>query len=203
MEFEIFGAPFIDSKDFLKLIVRFAINLSFILAIVRWVYYRSTPKKQYLFTFLLLANIIFLLCFLLDNIKLDLGFALGLFAIFGIIRYRTDPIPIREMTYLFLVIGLSVINALVNKKVSYIELFFTNGIILMMTYGMEYIWFKQRASKKRVLYEKIALIIPEQKQELIEDLQIRLGLPIFKVEIGDVDFLKDTAELKVYYHETA
>ena len=116
---EFLGTPFFDSKDFFKLLVKTAFNLSIILIIVRYIYYPVTKNKDYLFTYFLISLTVFLLCILLDSVKIELAFALGLFAIFGIIRYRTDPIPIKEMTYLFLVIGVSVINALANKKISY------------------------------------------------------------------------------------
>ena len=119
---EFLGTPLFDSKDFFKLIVKAAFNLAMILVIVRYIYYPITKNKDYLFTYLLISLTVFLLCILLDSVKIELAFALGLFAIFGIIRYRTDPIPIKEMTYLFLVIGVSVINALANKKISKHEL---------------------------------------------------------------------------------
>jgi len=113
---EIFGSDFFDKKDFIELLVRSAFNFLIVGYIVRYLYYPVTKNKDYLFTYLLISVTVFFLCFLLENVKLELGFALGLFAIFGIIRYRTDAIPIKEMTYLFIVIGISVMNALVNKK---------------------------------------------------------------------------------------
>ena len=127
---EFLGTPLFDSKDFFKLLVKTAFNLSIILIIVRYIYYPVTKNKDYLFTYFLISLTVFLLCVLLDSVKLELGFALGLFAIFGIIRYRTDPIPIKEMTYLFLVIGISVVNALANKKISYSELVNYNYLII-------------------------------------------------------------------------
>ena len=113
---EIFGSDFFDKKDFIELLVRSAFNFLIVGYIVRYLYYPVTKNKDYLFTYLLISVTVFFLCFLLENVKLELGFALGLFAIFGIIRYRTDPIPIKEMTYLFIVIGISVMNALVIKR---------------------------------------------------------------------------------------
>ena len=121
---EIFGSDFFDKKDFIELLVRSAFNFLIVGYIVRYLYYPVTKNKDYLFTYLLISVTVFFLCFLLENVKLELGFALGLFAIFGIIRYRTDAIPIKEMTYLFIVIGISVMNALVNKKISH-QLFFS------------------------------------------------------------------------------
>jgi len=112
---KVFGIELVDKVDFFELIVRFAFNFLVVFVGVRWLYYPIAKRKDYLFTYILISAVVFLLCFLLENVKLQLGFALGLFAIFGIIRYRTDAIPIKEMTYLFLVIGISVINALANK----------------------------------------------------------------------------------------
>ena len=123
---EFLGTPLFDSKGFWKLLVKTAFNLIIITVIIRYIYYPVTKNKDYLFTYFLISMTVFLLCVLLDNVKLQLGFALGLFAIFGIIRYRTDPIAIKEMTYLFLVIGISVVNALSNKKISHAELLFAN-----------------------------------------------------------------------------
>ena len=143
----------------------------------------------------------FLLCVLLDSVKLQLGFALGLFAIFGIIRYRTDPIPIKEMTYLFLVIGISVVNALANKKISHAELIFANLLIVFVTFGMERIWLLKAEIRKNITYEKIELIVPERREELLEDLCNRTGLDIVRIEIRRIDFLKDTANIRVFYYE--
>ena len=125
-DIELFGADLFDQKDFIELLARSIFNFLIVGYIVRYLYYPATKNKDYLFTYLLISVTVFFLCFLLENVKLELGFALGLFAIFGIIRYRTDPIPIKEMTYLFIIIGISVMNALVNKKISHAEVVFTN-----------------------------------------------------------------------------
>ena len=138
---------------------------------------------------------------LLDNVKLELGFALGLFAIFGIIRYRTDPIPIKEMTYLFLVIGISVINALANKKISYLELVFANFFIIGITYGLEKIWLVKHESRKNISYEKIELIKPDKREELLLDLKERTGIDIIRIEIGRIDFLRDTVNIRIFYYD--
>ena len=150
---------------------------------------------------LIFFRIVFILCILLDNVKLELGFALGLFAIFGIIRYRTDPIPIKEMTYLFLVIGVSVLNALANKKISHAELLLGNFLIIAITYGLEKIWLLKHETRKNITYEKIELIVPERREELIADLSQRTGLDIIRIEIRRIDFLKDTANIRIFYYE--
>ena len=200
-EIEIFGADLIDFDDFIELFIKAAFNFLIIGFIVRYLYYPATKNKDYLFTYLLISVTVFCLCFLLENVKLELGFALGLFAIFGIIRYRTDPIPIKEMTYLFIVIGVSVINALANKKISHAELLFTNLLVVTVTYGLEKIWLLKHESRKTVTYEKIELITPDKHDELIADLKERTGLNVTRVEIRRIDFLRDTAQLRVFYFE--
>ncbi len=133
---------------------------------------------------------------------MQMGFALGLFAVFGILRYRTEAIPIRQMTYLFIVIGISMINALSNKSISILELLFTNGFITLITYLIDRVWFQTMELKKSITYEKIDLIIPEKKEELIDDLKQRTGLPIHEVKIEKIDFLRDTASITIYYNQT-
>ena len=196
------GLDLIDQQAFFKLLFRFLFNFVFVFVIVRLVYYRKQQNKEYLFTYFLLGCVIFLLCFLLDSVKLQLGFALGLFAIFGILRYRTDTIPIKEMTYLFVVIGLSVINALANKKISYAELVFTNSIIVFMVYGYEYLWLTESTISKKIVYEKIDLIKVDREAELIADIENRTGLKIERLEIGNIDFLRDVANVTIHYLES-
>ena len=200
-QLEFLGTPVFDAEDFWKLITKGIFNLFIILIIVRYIYYPVTKNKDYLFTYLLISLTVFLLCVLLDSVKLQLGFALGLFAIFGIIRYRTDPIPIKEMTYLFLVIGISVVNALANKKISHAELVFANLLLVFVTFGMERIWLLRHESRRNIIYEKIELIKPENKEELLEDLKERTGLNIVRYEIRRIDFLKDIANIRIFYYE--
>lgn len=201
---EIFDSKLIDIESFLELTFRFMLNTGVLMLLVRWIYFSTTLRRDYLFTYMLIGSIVFLLCFLLGSVKLQLGFALGLFAIFGIMRYRTSQMPIREMTYLFLVIALSVINALANEKVSIAELLFPNLTIVFITLGFEKIWRLPHQSVKEVVYEKIDLIRPERRSELIADLAQRVGIyNIHKVEIGRIDLLKDTCILRVYYSENS
>jgi uncharacterized small protein (DUF1192 family) len=198
---EIFGIELIDKVDFYELLARFGFNTLVIVLAVRYLYYPAAKRKDYLFTYILISVVIFLLCFLLENVKLQLGFALGLFAIFGIIRYRTNPIPIKEMTYLFLVIGVSVINALANKKVSYAELLFTNLSILSVAFLLERVFLLRHESTKTVLYERIDLIKNGRREELMKDLEERTGLKINRIEVGRINFLRDTVRIKVFYFE--
>lgn len=199
---ELFGIDLIDFEDFGELVVRFLFNLTIVITVVRFLYYRVHQRKDYLFTYILISTTIFLLCFLLDNVKLELGFALGLFAIFGIIRYRTRQIPIKEMTYLFLVIGISVINALSNSKVSYAELLFTNLALVAVTYFLEQMMLLKHETRKMIYYENIDMIKPEFRKDLIADLEKRMGLKINRVEIDNVDFLRDAANINIYYYES-
>ena len=202
-EIKIMGIDLIDFPSLTELIIRFSLNLLAILLLVRWLYYSVTKRKDYLFTFILISTVIFLLCFLLESVKLQIGFALGLFAIFGIIRYRTDTMPIKEMTYLFLVIGISVINALANKKTSYTEVIFTNIIIISIAYCLEKVWLLKHESRKTIIYEKINLIRNENRQLLLDDLKERTGIEkINRIEIGKIDFLRDVCSIKIYYEES-
>ncbi len=198
---EIFGIPFIDTEDFLKLIFKFAINLFFLFATVRFIFYRNNRDKDYLFTFFMFNLMTFFICVLLRKVPMEMGFAMGLFAVFGILRYRTEALPIKEMTYLFIVIGLAMINALANKSISMAELLFTNFVIVGTTLGIETIWFNDHERSKIIVYEKIALVKPENEVELLNDLRERTGLDVFKFSIGKIDFLKDIAEIKIYYKE--
>ena len=200
-DIELFGADLFDQKDFIELLARSIFNFLIVGYIVRYLYYPATKNKDYLFTYLLISVTVFFLCFLLENVKLELGFAIGLFAIFGIIRYRTDPIPIKEMTYLFIIIGISVMNALVNKKISHAEVVFTNLIFIALTYGLEKIWLLKHESRKNITFEKIELIVPEKRQELLEDLKLRTGLNITRVEVKSIDFLRDTAQLRIFFFD--
>ena len=184
-----------------ELIVRFGINLAVMVILVRWLYYTTTRRKDYLFTYLLISSVVFLLCYLLESVTLQIGFALGLFAIFGIIRYRTNPMPIKEMTYLFLVIGISVINALTTGS-GWMEIVFANAVIILIAFGLEKIWLLRHLSSKSIVYEKINLIVPEKYDELIADLQMRTGIrDIKKVDIGAINFLKDTCRMIIYYED--
>ncbi|MCQ2605191.1 MAG: DUF4956 domain-containing protein [Bacteroidales bacterium] len=201
MEQEFFGIALIDAPSFAELIIRFVFNFLIIFIIGRCLYYPATKRRDFLFTYILISSIVFLLCFLLGNVKIQVGFALGLFAIFGIIRYRTELMPIKEMTYLFLVIGVSVINALSNKKVSYAELVFTNLAIVMVAFFLEKVWMIKHESRKRVKYDNIALVKPEHYAELKADLEKRTGLKIERFEIGDINYLTDSTWIQIYYYE--
>ncbi len=196
---EFLEIPFYDD-DLLKMLFRFAINMFFLTIIIRYLYYPATERKDYLFTYYLISIIVFFICFTLKKFELDIGMALGLFAIFGIIRYRTDPIEIKEMTYLFVVIGVSVINSLANKKLSYAEIIIGNVLVVLAITVIERFWLLKNEVSKEIVYEKIENILPENYGKLKADLEERTGIPINRIRIGDVDFLRDTAQLTIYYY---
>ena len=181
-----------------ELVIRFLLNSAVIALIVRVFYYPKSKRRDYFVTFILISISVFLLIFLMGGVKLKVGFALGLFAIFGIIRYRTESVPIREMTYLFLIIAVSAINGLATS-ISYLELLATNLLFLVSIWAMESNRWVKHVASKLVMYDNIALITPEKESELVEDLKKRTGLDIIRVEVGAIDFSKDTAMVKIYY----
>jgi hypothetical protein len=200
-DYSFLSLDLIHLDNFKELLLRFALNVTVVTIIVRVLYYPVARRKDYLFSFMLISILIFLLCFLLESVKLQIGFAFGLFAIFGIIRYRTLSIPIKEMTYLFILIGISVINALANKKISWAELIFTNLVLLFLVYGLERLWLLKHESTKQIVFERIDLIQPEKREELKKELEARTGLKINRIEIGKIDYLRDTARIMVHYYE--
>ena len=197
---EIFGSPLYD-KNFLELVFRLFINCAVAFVIIRMIYYPVQQRKDYLFTYFIFNLLIFFLSYLLSSVKLQLGFAFGLFAIFGILRYRTEALAIKEMTYLFVVIAIAVINALANKKISMSELMFTNLAIVGVTYVLERKWLLRHETNKTVVYEKIDLIKPENYELLVQDLEQRTGLKILRVQIGKIDFLRDVAEVRIFFFD--
>ena len=195
--FELFALPLSKSlsikwfnNDFYTLLMRLLINLTFLTIIIRFLYYSKTKRKDYLFTYYLIGTITFFLCFGLKKLDIDTGMGLGLFAIFGIIRYRTDAIEIKEMTYLFLIIGISVVNALASNQVSISEMALINVTVVIMTFILEYKWLVKHETRKTINYERIDLIIPEKYEAMKSDL----------VEVGKIDFLNDTAQIRIYYY---
>lgn len=195
------GIPLYESEEFVNMVIRFLFNLVFAVVIVRFLYYPIAKRKDYLFTYIMISVVVFLLCYMLVGITLQIGFALGLFAIFSIIRYRTTTIPIKEMTYLFIIIGMAVINSLTTKKVTFAELVFTNTIIVAITFGLEKIWLLKHEASKVIVFDKIELIKPEKRAELISDLKERTGLDVHRVQIGKIDLMKNFVQIKVFYFE--
>lgn len=201
-EMNLFGFETADVAGLWELLIRFAFNSIIVGIIIHCFYYPKSKRKDYYFTFSLIAVSVFFLIFLLGSVKLKIGFALGIFAIFGIIRYRTESIAIREMTYLFTIIAISVINAL-SVQISYSEIIATNLIFILATFILESSRCIKHVFCKLILYDKIQLIVPEKYEELKKDLTERTGLNITKIEIGHIDFLRDATMLKVYYHSSS
>lgn len=200
MLLDIFGAlPLFDAEGFSELAARLLLNGIATALLVMGVYRKYNGSREFSFTFIIFNVLIFFACFVMSGMQVETGFALGLFAIFGILRYRTDTVPIKEMTYLLAVIVLAVINALPRKDLSVAELMFMNGTILLLTLLMERLWYGTREHSKVIHYENITLIQPDKRNDLIEDLKNRIGVDVTHVEIMSIDLLKDSAHIKIYY----
>ena len=187
------------SEDAYILLLRLAVNLVVLTALIRFLYYPKTKRKDYLFTYYLIGTITFFLCFGLKKMDIDTGMGLGLFAIFGIIRYRTDAIEIKEMTYLFLIIGVSVVNSLASNQISVLEMIIINSVVITLTYVLENLWLMKHEIRKTVIYERIDLITSDHYDEMKADLEKRTGITINRFEIGKIDFLTDTAQVRIFY----
>ncbi len=168
----------------------------------RFIYYPNNGKKEFLFTFLMLAAALTLICMLVSRVELGLGFALGIFAVFGVIRYRTTQISPREMTYIFLTAAISAKNSLITDEVLMSRMFLSDAFILISAGLCEYFLFRNQMDEKLIIYDKLELIHPENRIQLIEDLGERFGLEnIEKVKIGRIDAPKECARLKVYFKD--
>ena len=188
-------------SDFANFLVSFGFNFLVALLVVRFVYYPSTHNKRYVFTFLAFNTVIYFVLSFMTSIEIGIGVGFGLFAIFSILRYRTDPIPIREMTYLFVIAALPVMNSASSNGDVWPQLILANLVILAIMLVLEKEWGFHYETSKRIVYEKIELIRPDRRAELLADLELRTGLKIKRIIIGKVDFLRDTANLKVYYDD--
>lgn len=195
---DILGLPIIQTDSLRSLLVMFFFNLIVCWVLIHFFYYRKSKRTDYYFTFLLFGVTVFLLMFLLNNVNVGMGFALGLFAIFGMIRYRTESVPIREMTYLFIVIGISVINGLAMSH-GYVNLLIVNALFILLTWLFDGNKMLSHQATKIILYDKIELVKHGREEELKADLMERTGLEIKKLEVGHIDFLRDVAFIKVYY----
>ena len=194
------------SKTLIKFICRLLIDFVSVFVLLRFVYYRIYKHSDLFFTYFIFNLIIFLICFLLNKIELSMGAAFGLFAVFSMLRYRTEDISIKDMSYLFLVIALGLIAAVTKVKdtsdfYEYLFIGLINLIILTVTFVFESNLFFKKESVKVILYERIDLIKPEFHKELLEDLKSRTGINIHRFTIGKIDFLKDATQIRVYYYE--
>ncbi|MGB0171420.1 MAG: DUF4956 domain-containing protein [Flavobacteriales bacterium] len=182
-----------------EIALHFAANLLSCWIIVRLIYQSKAKRRDFVFTFTMVSASVFLLCRMLSGVELDLAFALGLFAIFGIIRYRTNPVPIREMTYLFLVIAMAVMNALAPMAMGIVEVAIGNAFLWVIAFVLERLLFVEHMVTKRVVYDRIELLQEGRREELKEDLGQRIGEKVERMEIGNVDLLRETAVIKVSY----
>ena len=193
------GNVFFDKEHIKDLLIAFFVNLIAIMIVVRGLYYPKCKRGEFFFTYVLIAISTFMLIYVLGDVKLKAGIALGLFAIFSIIRYRTEQVAIREMTYLFIIIAISAINGLTVSELSLGEVLIINLLFIASIWICESKLLISHYSYKVIKYDNVSLITPDKRQELIADLEKRTGLKIEKVEVGAIDFLKDAAIIKMYY----
>lgn len=177
------------------------INLVVALIIVRFIYYPVTQDKTYVFTFLAFSTVIYFVLSMMTSTTLSMGVGFGLFAIFSVLRYRTDEMPIREMTYLFIVIALPVMNSVMISDTGMSWLLVANGAIVALLFVLEKGWGFHFSGSKRVIYDRVELIGPAERDRLLADLSERTGLPVIRVDVRRIDLLHDTAELTIYYEE--
>ena len=203
------------SQSLTELGIRFFLNLVVCWILVQFFYYKKSRRRDYYFTFMVFSSAMLLLLYVMGNVEVGVGLTLGLFAIFGVIRYRTETVPIREMTYLFVIIALAAVNGLApiykltgaSSANPHYELsaggilatVLSNALIVGLIWVLESKRLLKHTSAKLVLYDRIELIVPEKRAELLADLEKRTGLEIDDIEIGHIDFLKDAAFIKVYY----
>lgn len=207
------GLTLFDPQHFVSLLMRFLINLVVVSIMARYFYYPRSQRRDYMFIFILMSQSIFLLVSLMEGDGMNIGAAMGLFAIFGIMRFRTEAVPIREMTYLFMLIALSVVNALAraeyHPKADYwdgfgiVTIIFVNLVFLGMAWLFESSKLVSKSCSKYIRYDNIALITPDRRDELKADLEKRTGLKIDRIEVGMVDFLKDACLIRIFYESKA
>lgn len=195
--------PLADLPELMQFFIRFGLNLLVIFILVRLLYYPMRRNRDFLFTFFLFNIINFLICFLLSSAKLKMGFAFGLFAIFSILRYRTVTVPVREMGYFFISVTLGIINALtgIDSSTGLILLVSANLIILFVAWIIDHQVKIVHENYKEIVYDRIDLITPEKRPSMLEDLRMRTGLEIHRVEFGKIDFFKDTVQIYVFYND--
>ena len=187
------------NRTMTEIALHFAANLLSSWTIVRLIYQSKAKRRDYVFTFMMVSASVFLLCRMLNGVELDLAFALGLFAIFGIIRYRTNVVPIREMTYLFVVIALAVMNALAPGAMGELPVALGNASLWFIAFSLERLMFVEHMVTKRVVYDRIEYLQKDKREALRADLSERIGEDVERIEIGNVDLLRETAVIKVSY----
>ena len=190
---------------FSNIFIRFSFNLFIAFVIIKLIYHRDYKGNDFVFTYFMFNTLIFFFAYILGNLDINMAFGFGLFAVFAILRYRTDPIPIKEMTYLFIVITIGVINALSDNQVVFIELLFANVTIVLLTFLLERHWVNNLPdnglSSKTVVYNNMEMIKPENHQALIDELAQKTGLSIVSCKIGRLNFVENQVNVKLYYKE--
>ena len=186
-------------SDLTIFLLGFLVNFVVGLIIVRFIYYPRTKDKRFVFTYLTFSTVIYFVVSLMANITIGIGVGFGLFAIFRIVRYRTEPIPVREMTYLFVLMSLPVMNSSGMLQTAWPQLLIANTVIILVLWLLEKEWGFEYQLPRHVVYEKIELIQPSRQAEMVADLEARTGRKVERVEVGKIDFLKDTADLRVYF----
>ena len=186
-------------SDLTTFLLGFLVNFVVGLIIVRFIYYPRTKDKRFVFTYLTFSTVIYFVVSLMANITIGIGVGFGLFAIFRIVRYRTEPMPVREMTYLFVLMSLPVMNSSGMLQTAWPQLIIANAVIALVLWLLEKEWGFEYQLPRHVVYEKIELIQPSRQAEMVADLEARTGRKVERVEVGKIDFLKDTADLQVYF----
>jgi hypothetical protein len=190
-------------SNFVLFLIGFVFNFLIALVLIRFIYYPSTHNKRYVFTFLAFNTVIYFVLSFLTSIEMSIGAGFSLFAIFTILRYRTDPLPVREMTYLFIVVALPVMNSVSSDRTLWPQLFIANLATLVIMFTLEKEWGFHYENSKQIVYEKIELIRPDRYSELKEDLELRTGLQIKRINVGRLNYLKDAANITIYYNAPA
>ena len=197
---EFLDVPLFDD-DIYKLGVRFLLNLIFLSLVVGFAIYPNQREREFTFTAVMMNVTAFFICFTLKKLELGLGMALGLFAVFGVLRYRTDAIRAKEMTYLFILIGIAVINSLSNKKTSYLELLAVNAVIFGVTLLKERYVGRDQNRSHTVQYDRLELLGQDRRDELLADLRMRTGIDVERVQIRSIDLRKTNATLTIWYRD--
>lgn len=194
---QISSNTFLNDSENQKFISRFLIDIVSVLILIRLIYYTNYRRTDLFLTFFGFNIIIFLITYLLNKVEMSMGAAFGLFAIFSMLRYRTEGISAKDMTYLFIVIALGLITAI--SIGDWKQLAIASGILLALTYGLESGFLIKKELSKNIIYDRIDLILPEKRQELLSDLSIRTGLNVMRVDIQEYDFIKDATKITIYY----
>ena len=195
-----FLPPVIDWPPLIALLTRLAVDLFSTLAVVR-AYARRHPSHEFVFTYYVFNAITCLLCLLLRQVSSPVGFGLALFGIFGILRYRTEQVRVRELTYLFVVIGIGVVNGVADAGVSLVELLVVNGVIIALCAWHELRPAGDRVATTTMMYDQLHLLMPENRASLVADVRARTGLNVLRVDIGRLDLLRDCAEIAVVHRD--